>query len=87
MQSGCRSYEKKIYTVSKIPYHKERIKNSALSTRTFMHCAMNTWMRRGTSLFVLAAAGAAIFAGIAMDEHAMIFSHAIVVCLSCIGLG
>ncbi|MCX8044486.1 MAG: hypothetical protein N3B18_10215 [Desulfobacterota bacterium] len=29
----------------------------------------------------------AIAAGIAIDEHHMIFSYAIVVCLNCIGLG
>jgi len=44
-------------------------------------------MRRVAPLLSLLAAAVAIAAGLAMGEHAMIFSHAIVICLSCIGLG
>lgn len=46
-----------------------------------------TICRRYISVIILAAALLCIGIGFVQAEHKMIFSHAIVVCLSCIGLG
>jgi len=46
-----------------------------------------TLCRRYSAVIILTAALLCIGIGLAQSEHKMIFSHAIVVCLSCIGLG
>lgn len=84
-------YKKQLYSPFKIIYHDSTAKHKPLQAartlRAFPRTKTMTFLKRHLPKFFLAASVLLLIGGLLAGEQNMFFTYAIVICLSCIGIG
>ena len=84
-------YKKQLYSPVKIIYHyitaKHKPLQAARTFRAFPRTNTMTFFKRHLPKFFLAASVMMLIGGLLAGEQNMFFTYAIVICLSCIGIG